>query len=275
MDDPVDKALWQIEHTLGGPIALEDVAAAAGVSRFVLSRQFAWATGLSVMRYVRSRRLSIAARALAEGAPDILQVALDAGYASHEAFSRAFRDLFGQTPESVRAGGAGALSLTEPIRMRTQTAQLSEPEFRTGSALVLVGVTARYAQGGDAGIPVQWQTFVSHLGTIPGEIDGVRYGVGANFDDEGAFDYMTAVAVTRVGDLAPGLSVLRLPERTYAVFTHRGHVAAIPNSMREIWTQWLPRSGREIAEAPFFERYDRRFDPVTGEGEIELWLPLT
>ncbi|MGE5157753.1 MAG: helix-turn-helix domain-containing protein [Gemmatimonas sp.] len=64
-------------------------------------RAFAAATGFSVMRYVRARRLSEAARALARGAPDILSLALEADYGSHEAFTRAFRDHFGMTPEAV------------------------------------------------------------------------------------------------------------------------------------------------------------------------------
>ena len=55
------------------------------------------------MRYMRGRRLSEAARVLANGGADILTVALDFGYGSHEAFTRAFRDQFGVTPESVRA----------------------------------------------------------------------------------------------------------------------------------------------------------------------------
>jgi len=44
----------------------------------------------SVMRYVRGRQLTEAARCLASGAPDILAIALEAGYGSHEAFTRAF-----------------------------------------------------------------------------------------------------------------------------------------------------------------------------------------
>ena len=50
---------------------------------------------MSPMAYVRARRLSDAARALIAGAPDILRLALDSGYASHEAFSRAFKSQFG------------------------------------------------------------------------------------------------------------------------------------------------------------------------------------
>ena len=101
--NPAQKALWFIESHLAEELTLDEVAAIGGVSRFHMVRAFAAATGLSVMRYVRARRLSEAARALAGGAPDILTLALDADYGSHEAFTRAFRDHFGVTPEAVRA----------------------------------------------------------------------------------------------------------------------------------------------------------------------------
>src|ERR1700712_5846054 len=100
--NPAQKALWFIESHLADPLTLDEVAAIAGISRFYMVRAFAAATGLSVMRYVRVRRLSEAARALANGAPGILSVALDADYGSHEAFTRAFLDHFGVTPEMVR-----------------------------------------------------------------------------------------------------------------------------------------------------------------------------
>jgi AraC family transcriptional regulator len=68
-----------------------------------MSRLFSQATGKTVTAYVRGRRLTEAARALADGAPDILAVALQAGYGSHEAFTRALRDQFGLSPTDLRA----------------------------------------------------------------------------------------------------------------------------------------------------------------------------
>ena len=116
--DTVGKAIWFIETHFSGDISLDDVAKAAGVSRFCVVRAFSFATGRSVMGYVRGRRLTEAARSLANGAPDILTVALDAGYGSHEAFTRAFRDQFGLTPETVRAQQhLGNLELVNPIKL--------------------------------------------------------------------------------------------------------------------------------------------------------------
>src|SRR5476649_1989487 len=96
-----------------------------------MARYFGLATGRPIMRYVRGRRLAEAARALATGAPDILAVALDAGYGSHEAFTRAFRDQFALTPEAVRAQRhLDNLELMEPIRMdETPIANLQAPRF--------------------------------------------------------------------------------------------------------------------------------------------------
>ena len=63
--NPVAKALWFIESHLDGEISLAEVAEVAGVSRFHLVRAFGDTTGFSVMRYVRARRLTQAAEALA------------------------------------------------------------------------------------------------------------------------------------------------------------------------------------------------------------------
>jgi AraC family transcriptional regulator len=116
---PVGKALWYIEIQLSGELTLDDIARASGMSRFAISRLFAIATGWSVMRYVRARRLTRAAQTLVEHAPGILTVALDAGYGSHEAFTRAFADGFGLTPERLRDRRTlDGLRLVEPLRMK-------------------------------------------------------------------------------------------------------------------------------------------------------------
>src|SRR6266704_6487444 len=116
--NPAQKALWFIESHLADALTLDEIAGAGGISRFHMVRAFGAATGLSVMRYVRARRLSEAARALANGAPDILTLALDADYGSHEAFTRAFRDHFGVTPVAVRSSTClDKLTLLEAIVM--------------------------------------------------------------------------------------------------------------------------------------------------------------
>jgi AraC family transcriptional regulator len=273
---PVGKALWYIESHFAGAISLEEVAAAGGVSRYHLARAFAEATGFSVMHYVRARRLSEAARALADGAPDILSVALEAGYGSHEAFTRAFRDCFGLTPEAIRAErNLATLSLVEPIKMdETMLTELEQPRFENGKTLLVAGLSERYDCDSSKAIPSQWQRFVPYIGNIPGQIGGTAYGVCCNSDEEGNFDYICGVEVADFSELPPELARLRIPARRYAVFTHRDHISTIRRTVNTIWNKWLPESGYEVADAPDFERYGPEFDPESGTGGVEIWIPL-
>jgi AraC family transcriptional regulator len=55
--DPVQKALWYVESHSRESITLEDIANACKVSPFHLTRLFAATMGLSLMRYVRARRM--------------------------------------------------------------------------------------------------------------------------------------------------------------------------------------------------------------------------
>jgi AraC family transcriptional regulator len=170
--NPVAKALWFIESHFATEVTLADIADVAGVSRFHMVRTFGMTTGHSVMRYVRGRRLSEAARALAKGAPDILMVALDAGYGSHEAFTRAFRDQFGLTPDMVRATGTvDNLLLVEPVTMdETSNTKLAEPALQDGRALLIAGLGERYAFENLGGLPALWRRFGEHLGHVPGQV---------------------------------------------------------------------------------------------------------
>jgi AraC family transcriptional regulator len=273
--NPAQKALWYIESHLARELTLDEVAAIGGVSRYHMVRAFAAATGLSVMRYVRARRLSEAARALASGAPDILSVALDAEYGSHEAFTRAFREHFGITPEAARAHCLDTLRLQEPIIMdSTLIDHLAPPRFETGKSLLVAGLGERYTCETSAAIPGQWQSFHHHVHAIPDRIGDVAYGVCCNGDDSGNFDYIAGVEVSDFSDLPRQFSSVRIPQQRYAVFTHREHVSTVRRTVNTIWNHWLPASGHVVADAPNFERYDANFDPRTGNGGFEIWIPV-
>jgi len=274
--DPVQRALWFIESHFGQDITLDTVAAVAGVSRYHLSRAFGYATGHSLMRYLRARRLTEAARALVNGAPDILAVALDAGYGSHEAFTRAFRDQFGLTPESVRSQGhLDNLQPMEPIRMEETLTTLAAPRFVDGKALLIAGLGERYDYEAAPAIPAQWQRFMPHLGRFPGQIGSTAYGVCCNSDDAGNYEYICGVEVGDFSGLGKEWARVRIAERHYAVFVHRDHIAKIRSTWHTIWNKWLPESGHQVVDAPFYERYGEEFNSTTGMGGLEIWLPVT
>jgi AraC family transcriptional regulator len=68
-----------------------------------------------------------------------------------------------------------------------------------------------------------------------------------------------------------------IPPSTFAVFSHHGHVSEIPKTMGRVY-EWLARNGREVRndrDVPgLIERYGERFDPRSGSGDIELWVPV-
>jgi AraC family transcriptional regulator len=273
--DPVGKALWFIETNLGGALSLAEIAAFGGVSRFHLLRAFGAATGHSVMNYVRRRRLSEAAKQLAAGATDILAVALDAGYASHEAFTRAFRDQFGLTPETARARGIDNIKLVEAIAMDDNLiVELAPPRFDDGRAMLIAGLGQRYTFETNQGIPFQWQRFVPYIGHVPGQMGRTTYGLCCNQDGAGSFDYVCGVEVASFADIAPELQRVRVPKQRYAVFSHAGHVSTLRAVAYTIWNKSLPALRLEVAEAPDFELYDDRVDPQTGMGTVEVWVPI-
>ena len=107
-----------------------------------------------------------------------------------------------------------------------------------------------------------------------GQIDRTAYGVRYNSDDEGNFDYLCGVEVCHFSRLSASLTAIRVPAQKYTVFRHCEHISTIRSTWMTIWNKWLPESGHEVVDAPDFERYGEEFDGRTGNGGLELWLPI-
>src|SRR5271156_1380903 len=220
--ESVRKALWFLEGRFGGEVSLDELSQAAGISRCHFAHVFARATGQSAMRYIRGRRLSEAARVLANGGPDILSVALDFGYGSHEAFTRAFRDQFGLTPESVRAQRhLDNLNLVEAIKMDDPITTLAPPRIEQGRLLLIAGLSGKYSLDTHQNIPALWQRFQPQLGNVPGQVfpagrrlkGGRMFGVCYNMDDNGNFDYLAGLEVSGFSALPAEFARLRIPSQ--------------------------------------------------------------
>ncbi|AKU49648.1 helix-turn-helix domain-containing protein [Xanthomonas arboricola pv. juglandis] len=268
----VCRALWYIESHFAENPSLADIARVVGLSPFHLSRVFQLSTGTSVVRYLRGRRLTEAARQLAAGAGDILDVAIVAGYASHAAFTRAFAEQFGRPPEQVRVQGLADLALVEALKLvDTSTPCAIEPHRAYRSGLRVAGIGARHTPATVASIPSQWQ----RLDEAHGLGAGIAYGVCCNSDADGGFDYIAGVQLGASAPVPPGWQAVAIPPREYLVAWHAGHISAIRSTWFWLLNDYLPASGLTLADAPDLERYDARFDDRSGHGGVEIWLPLT
>jgi AraC family transcriptional regulator len=97
-DPRLDAALSVIEERHTEPIGVDDLAQAAGLSRFHFSRLFRQATGQSPYRYLQRVRIDRARELLDTGGLGVTQVALSVGFRDLARFSRAFREQFGHSP---------------------------------------------------------------------------------------------------------------------------------------------------------------------------------
>lgn len=271
-----NRAIWMIERNFARPLSLAEIATACDVSPFHLAHAFADTSGQSVMSYVRGRRLSAAATALANGAADILELALQSGYGSHEAFSRAFKNLFGITPDAVRkSGSTAALALVPALDMLEEApADVASARLEEPGSMTFIGALAHYNFAAIQGIPAQWQRFMDRYAEITDKAAGIPVGVSIGFDGEGEFDYLSAAQVLSVSVAPAAMTRIDIPAQRYAVFQHRSHVATIRSTYAAIWNFWLPGSGWTALDAAMLERHHPSFDTGSGLGGIELWIPV-
>ena len=97
----INRVLAHMAEHLDAELGAGELARVANLSAFHFHRIFRAITGETIGGLTRRLRLERAGQALRRGAP-LIEVALDAGYGSPEAFGRAFRDAFGVTPAAYR-----------------------------------------------------------------------------------------------------------------------------------------------------------------------------
>ncbi len=103
--DIVKKVLNYIEDNIGKEINVDKIAKSVGYSKFYLNRIFSDCTGITIYKYLQSRRLTIAAEKLVNTEEPITQIAYEAGYDSQQAFSLAFKQLYVYPPKIYRGIG--------------------------------------------------------------------------------------------------------------------------------------------------------------------------
>lgn len=151
---------------------------------------------------------------------------------------------------------------------------LNEPSFQECSGMMVAGSNCSYTLESRIGIPQQWERFVPSAQNIPHQQGKDFYGVCWNTKPDCSFDYLTGVEVSDATQLPAGMSSITMEPRRYAVFPLTGHVSSIPAVIETIWTKWVPDCGLKVAKAPCFERYTLEFNPSTGMGGMEIWIPL-
>ena len=269
-------ALWYIETNLRKELDLDEIAAAAGVSRYHMCRAFSACFGIPPIQYSRRRRMTEAAALLRSGRHAIIDVAICCGYESQASFSRSFEAVLGLTPGRVRAGSAPiATRLQEALVMNTAKSDKPSPlRFVPRGAFRVAGLARRYTIETNGAIPGQWAEVVPRLEEIVGRVDDRSYGVCFAPDEDGAFAYMAGVEIDRSAVLPSDFESLRIDAASYAVFAHRGSAASLRDTVMAVWDRGLSSHGLVPASAPDFELYPAGYDPLDASGTVEIWVPI-
>jgi AraC family transcriptional regulator len=161
---------------------------------------------------------------------------------------------------------------------KSPAVQLEAPRFENGRALRIAGLRDHYTSETMKNMPELWRRFAPHIGKIPGQVGRIAYGLCFNALSPDGIDYLAGVEVSSSLSLPSEFSVATLPAQKYAVFSHREHVSKLYETLDAV-DKWLPGSGHEVSSGPaespnFFERYSEEFNPQTGMGGMEVWIPI-
>nr|WP_243259446.1 AraC family transcriptional regulator [Eubacterium sp. 1001713B170207_170306_E7] len=263
------------------------MARVSGYSVYHLIRIFAAATGETLGSYMKKRQLAGAAETLLNSRKRVLDIALESGFSSSEAFSRAFKAVYGLSPHTFRKRGASPyVGFERPLdaeQLRHRTAGITlRPQLETLGAIRLAGIRGRTGTPGTA-LPGLWARWNQLRADQPCLSGGRAFGVcetGAAdvcFGSDGRALYCEFVGV-EIGALSPlpaGLCLKTLPGGAYAVFTHTGPAASLSKTYDYIWGSWTLTTEEVLDDREDFEVYGARFlGAENPESQIDIYIPV-
>lgn len=284
--DRMFRALDHIDRHLDDNLDLETISAVAAFSKFHFHRQFSAMFGLSVHRYVQLSRMKRASFRLAyRGDEPVTDIALDAGYDAPDAFARAFRQRFGQSPSSFRKSPdwepwLAAFGPVNAARSKHMTPNYTpdQVEIRDVPATAVAIMEHR---GDPATIGSTIQRFI-----VWRKANGLLPRSSATFNVFHSDPRTTPPADYRI-DLCVGTDRAFEPDETgvisgmipggrCAVLRVTGQSDNLEQAALFLYRDWLPQSGAEARDFPLYcQRLSLFPDVAEHEAVVELFLPLT
>ena len=260
-------------------LSLDRLSEVAGFSKFHFHRQFSAFTGISVAKAIALLRLKRASLQLAfEPDQRIIEVALDAGFESPEAFARAFKLTQGQSPSQFRAApewerwvGIFQTTLdTQQVSMNPHIVNFPETRVAVlehrGPPDQLLTSVKRF---------IDWRKSCSVSPVRESQTYGVAWDVPATTEREAfRFDICGSTLVD-VPANAFGVIEKRIPGGRCAVVRHLGSTDAVCKTLHPLYRDWLPASGEELRDFPRFFHYIKRMPEVSEHEQVtDVYLPL-
>ncbi|MBZ9741769.1 MULTISPECIES: GyrI-like domain-containing protein [unclassified Mesorhizobium] len=282
----MQRVLDHIDQHLDGNLDLDALSGVAAFSKYHFHRQFTATFGLSVHRYVQLARMKRASHRLASSeAHSVTDIAMDAGYDAPDAFARAFRRRFGQSPSSFRKSPDWApwLAAFGPLdNARSKLMQITyDHDDVTIRDMPPTPVAIMEHRGDRATLGDTIQRFIAW-----------RKAAGLSPETSPTFNVFRSERITAVPadysmDLCVGtdlpidaddgqMKAGVIPGGRCAVLrvvhnTHNLEPAAL-----YLYRDWLPASGEEARDFPIYCRRHFSFFPNVPVHDVvvELFLPL-
>jgi len=283
------RVLQYMQDNLDTTLSPGELAEVAHFSPYHFQRIFRGMMGESVMGHIRRLRLERAAMHLKFGQESITSIAFRAGFEVLETFGRAFRAHFDCSPSEFR-------KRHRPIQF---PAAASSIHFGENGQLPSFG-----PRGGEVEtihvevkrMPSKRVAYVRHVGPYEacgqawGELCGwlgqkglMRPGMemlGLSHDDPDLtaaeqLRYDACCTVDQEFEPAGNIGKKDIRGGDYAVYRHVGPYDGLSESYKRLFGDWLPTSGREVADAPCVEIYFN--DPEStppAELETDILIPL-
>ncbi|WP_147803840.1 AraC family transcriptional regulator [Alkalicoccus halolimnae] len=280
--ESLQKAIDYMEEHLLESLSIETIARQASVSPYHFQRMFMILTDYSVGEYLRGRRLTLAAKELSSSDSKVIDLAYKYGYETPEAFSKAFRKQHGVSPSKARKGSGQLQSYNRlTIQVNLRGAEPMNYKIIEKEAFQVVGIKRECPCGetGEvSGIAELWEE-VNADGTadrlvqlINGEINGLL-GITNNYSEEKeTVDYW--VAAEHSGEVPGDFTAMTLPSSRWVIFEVTGSApVAMPEAWNQIYTEWIPSNGYEVADIPAVEAYTDP-DSYKDDSSNQIWLAV-
>jgi AraC family transcriptional regulator len=295
----VERTVARIAETLDEALDLAGLARGAALSPFHFHRVFRGMVGETPLEMHRRLRLERAAWQLLDSDVAITTIAFDAGYETHEAFTRAFRQAYGTSPSSFRQRSADrspgcqrppTVELAAPSGVHFRTEHSASPTIRFITGELAMNVTIedmperRVATVHHVGPYSRISEAFGRLGAIVGPAGLLRFPEAAMmaiyYDDPETtppeqLQSDAGIAVPEGVPLPAGIAEKRLPAGRYARTTHVGPYTQLGDAWTRLMGEWLPKSGHRVGTASSYEVYrNTPMDVAPHELRTDLYLPI-
>ncbi len=276
----LENVIQFIGKHLDEDISLEQLSEVFGVSKFHFHRLFTALTGLSLHQYIRWLRLKRAAyQLILDQEQSILHIAINAGFQSHEAFTRVFKKTCGLSPNQFRQQADWSYWDRPPYCLPKRGKVDMKVDVKEVSEIRLAMIEHRgdpKLLGSSVNKLIAWaKAQTMNLKPKPGEAFAFAYDDPKTTAPEQFRMDLGIKIPARSINLTDGMVEKYLPAGRYAVTLHKGSRDTIGDTTYPLYREWLPKSGESLGDLPCVFCY-YNFDNEVAETEAltEIWLLL-